>query len=394
MKPPFGRVVVDRDAADLPFTRRFLARVPAGVPVTERRPDEPPPRGRRTVHLVREPGAFLKDCPCSPGVVRCGYRVLTPVFQCPFGCSYCFLRFYAPDEPLTLYANLEDAEAGLHRAAAGWDGPVRLGTGEFADSLALDPWTGHAGWLRDLVAALPGVQLELKTKSDRVDGLLDGPVAPNVVVAWSVNPPTWIRDLEPGTASLDARLDAASRAVRAGYRVAFHFDPIVLRPGWPEAYDAVVDALFGAVSPDRVAWVSLGTLRFPPRFLERWGPALRGQAAFFDEFVPCDDGKLRYFWPLRRQAYRRLARRVVASGLDEQRLYLCMETPAMWEAALGVRPGSDAVARRLAAGAPPACSGRGFTAAGTPGGPRSAPPPVPASDPPAGGSQPRPSRTA
>ncbi len=353
MRPPFRRVVVDADAADLAFTRRVLDRVGGEVAVVERAPGDPAPKGRDAVHLTREPGAFLKDCPCSPGVVRCGYRVLTPVFQCPFGCTYCFLRFYAPDEPLTLYANQEDAAAELRRAAAGWSGPVRVGTGEFADSLALDPWTGHAGWLRDLVAPLPGVQLEFKTKSDRVDGLLDGPVAPNVVVAWSVNPPAWIRDLEPGTAPLDARLGAARRAARAGYRVAFHFDPIVLLPGWQAAYDAVVDALFGAVPPDRVAWVSLGTLRFPPRFLERWGPRLRGRAAFFHEFVPCDDGKLRYFWPLRREAYQRLARRVLASGLDRRRLYLCMETPPMWETALGERPGSDAVARRLAAGEEP-----------------------------------------
>ncbi|GAB6061469.1 SPL family radical SAM protein [Deferrisoma palaeochoriense] len=350
MTRPFSRIVVDEDVRDLPFTRAFLGRVGDDVPVEVRPQGAPGPRGRSTAHVTREPGRFLKPCPCSPGVVRCGYWVLTPAFQCPFGCTYCFLRFYAPEEPLTVYANLADAEAEFREALEAWPGPVRLGTGEFADSLALDPWTGHARWLRDLVAPHPRVTLELKTKSDRIDGLLGLEPLPNLVVAWSVNPPERIRTDEPGTAPLDRRLAAAAAAVRAGYRVAFHFDPVTLEPGWREAYSGVVEALFSAVPADRVAWVSLGTLRFPRRFLERWGPKLRGARAFFGEHVPGPDGKLRYFWPLRRDAYRFLADRIRRRGGEELRLYLCMETPAMWHAAFGFEPEPEGdVERWLAA---------------------------------------------
>ena len=348
--PPFHRVVVDRDVLESRFTHLLEGRLPPGMPMAVREPDEPRPRGRRTLHVCREPGRFLKPCPCSPGVVRCGYRVLTLGFQCPFGCTYCFLRFYAPDEPLTVYANLEDAAGELRAAAAAWDRPVRLGTGEFADSLALDPWIGHSRWLREQVARLPHVLLELKTKSDRVEELLELPPLPNLVVAWSVNPPGRIRSDEPGTAPLEARLAAAAAAAGAGYRVAFHFDPVVLEEGWEEAYRGVVEALFDAVDPGRVAWVSLGTLRFPRRFLERWGPALRGRRAFFGELVPGPDGKLRYFWPLRREAYRFLLRELRRRAGKGLRIYLCMETPEMWAAALGAEPGPGDVERRLARG--------------------------------------------
>ena len=145
--PPFERVMVDADVAHLSFSRRFLRAVEGSVPVAVLEPGSPVPKGNRTVHLTREPGAFVKPCPCSPGAVRCGYWVLTPALQCPFACTYCFLRFYAPEAPLTLYANLEDAERQFREAAAGWQGPVRIGTGEFSDSLALDPWTRHSRWL-------------------------------------------------------------------------------------------------------------------------------------------------------------------------------------------------------------------------------------------------------
>ncbi|MFU8856915.1 MAG: spore photoproduct lyase family protein [Deferrisomatales bacterium] len=345
---PFRRVEIDPEVAAAPFTRELVARLPASVPVTVRRPGDPPPRGKATVHVTREAGAFLKPCPCSPGNVRCGYRVFTPAFQCPFDCTYCFLRLYAPEAPLTLYANREDGREELARAARSWTGPVRLGTGQFADSLALDPWTGHAPWLLEVVRGLPRVELELKTKSDRVEGLLAVRPPPNAVAAWSVNPPGVIAREEQGTASLPARLGAAARAARAGYRVAFHFDPILVEEGWEGAYRELAGRLFEAVDPGRVAWVSLGTLRFPPRFLEVWGPELRGHRAFFGELLPGEDGKLRTFWPLRRAVYRAVVEALRREGGPGVPVYLCMEPPSMWSAALGWTPAEGGVERYLA----------------------------------------------
>lgn len=346
-RPPFDRVVVDAEARERSFTRGFLGRLPPGLPVAVRAPGEPAPRGRRVAHVTLEPGAFVKPCPCSPGQVRCGYWVLTPTFQCPYSCTYCFLRFYAPDEPLTLYANLEDAEAQFREALGRWSGPVRLGTGQFADSLALDPWTRHARWLRDLVAPHPRVTLELKTKSAQVGDLAHLGPLPNLVVAWSLNPPGWVASDEGGSASPDQRLAAAARLAALGHRVAFHFDPLVLEEGWEAAYAELVRQLFEAVPNRQVAWVSLGTLRFPPRFLERWGASLRGRRAFFGEFVSGEDGKLRYFWPLRRAAYRRLAAEVRRRGGERVPVYLCMESPAMWAAALDWAPAEGEVEARL-----------------------------------------------
>ncbi len=350
-RPPFRRVAVDREVLETPFARELLGRLPADLPVAVREPGEPAPRGRATLHVTREPGAFVKPCPCSPGQVRCGYQVLTLGFQCPYACSYCFLGFYAPDEPLTVYANLEDAAHQFRAAARGWAGPTRLGTGEFADSLALDPWTGHARWLRDLVAPHPSVILELKTKSVEVEAVAAVGPLPNLVVAWSVNPPERIAADEAGTPGLDARLAAAARLATLGHRVAFHFDPVVLEEGWEAAYGAVARRLFEAVDPARVAWVSLGTLRFPPRFLEQWGARLQGRRAFFGELLPGEDGKLRYFWPLRRAAYRHLAAELRRWGGDGLRIYLCMESPAMWGAALGHEPTEAEVAAALSRGA-------------------------------------------
>ncbi len=345
-RAPFREVVIDEEAGDLPFTRAFLHRVPPETIVRSRPGGVAPPAGEGTIHVTRERGAFVKPCPCSPGAVRCGYWVLSPVFQCPFRCAYCFLRTYDPSTPLTLFANLEDAERQFHERLASWPGRVRLGTGQFSDSLALDPWTDHSGWLRDLVRPHPRVVLELKTKSDRVERLLERRPLPNVVVSWSLNPEARIRLDEAGSAPLAARLEAASALARAGYSVGFHFDPIVLESGWHGEYREVARSLFDAVEPGAIAWISLGTLRMSPRFLEDVA-SCRSHPALFGELVPAPDGKLRYFWPVRRAAYRALVRELRRLGGAALPIYLCMESPEMWGAALGDVPQEDELVRRL-----------------------------------------------
>jgi len=333
LTPPFDRVFVDRGLEARQFVRDFFARIPSSVEIQTLAPGEKPPGGKRTVHLTEEPGAFVKSCPCSPGMVSCGYRIISPVFQCPYNCEYCFLRVYAPDVPLTLYANLEDAEAQFHEAAAKWSGKIRLGSGEFADSLALDPWTGHANWLIDLVKSHPKVLLELKTKSSRIENLLERRALPNVVAAWSLNPEKIIEKYETDAPSLKSRLEAASKTAKK-WKVAFHFDPIILEDDWKNRYAELVRSIFDAVSPRETAWISLGTLRFPPGFIESLGPRLKGKKAFFDEFVPGQDGKLRYLWPLRRDAYQFMHGQLTKQGLDEGKIYLCMESGATWKTAL------------------------------------------------------------
>lgn len=335
--PPFDKVFIDPEVEALHFTRNFLDRLPSATSVRVLNPGELPPKGKRVVLVTRELGAFVKSCPCSPGMVGCGYRLISPVFQCPYNCEYCFLRVYAPETSLVLYANLEDAEIEFHQAAAKWSGRIRLGSGEFADSLALDPWTRHANWLIGLVESRPNVRLELKTKSANIEGLLQQRPLPNVVLAWSLNPEEIIGKYESDAPSLASRLTAAA-TVAKGWKVAFHFDPIILEGDWKREYAAVIQSVFDVVSPADIAWISLGTLRFPPGFVESLGPALKGKKAFFDEFVPGEDGKLRYLWHRRREAYRFMFSRLKKIGLNEEKIYLCMESPASWNAGIRHHP--------------------------------------------------------
>src|SRR5207244_10184129 len=115
------------------------------------------------------------------------------------------------------YVNPEVALAEVGRLLDGHpERQFRIGTGELADSLALDPLTGLSRELVPFFAARPNALLELKTKTDAVDDLLTLDPRDRVVVSWSLAPAPAVGVAEQGTAPIAARLAAMRRVVDAG----------------------------------------------------------------------------------------------------------------------------------------------------------------------------------
>ncbi len=350
-RPP-SEIWIERSVADTPLARRVLAAAPRarveivedGLPLHERFDTDAPAieRGKRTLIVARQKGVFLKSCPCSPGVVGCGYEVLNSANNCSMGCSYCILQHFLTNPALVVYANIEDLASELDRIFR--DDPdraMRVGTGEFADSLELEPATGYGAALVRAFARWPGAVLELKTKTDFVDSLIGLPPG-RTVVAWSVNPPRIVREEEKRTATLDERLAAARRVQAAGDRVGFHFDPIVHYAGWREDYRALVDRVAEAVEPRRTAWFSLGAFRYPPALKTPMRRRYPRTPLLDGEFVPGEDGKMRYFQPIRVELYRAIAERL-RERFPRAAVYLCMETEDVWRRVFGRTPTTEEI---------------------------------------------------
>jgi len=291
------------------------------------------------------PGSFVKACPCSPGAVSCGYRNANLFTGCPFDCSYCILQAYLPSRDPVFFRNAGEWERDLAEAAAA-EPCLRIGTGELADSLALEVIRPLAADLLAVCARFPQVVFEFKTKSVEVSALLAaGEVLPNVVASWSLNPQTLIVAEEHRTPSLSERLAALEAVAAYGYRVGIHFDPLVRFPGWEEAYTGLITDIRARVRPDRIAWWSLGALRFPPALME---VLLRRETSLLrQELVPGFDGKFRYFKPRRLEMFARLVRTIRASISRDVPLYLCMEDDEVWREVLPERKAEKADLNRF-----------------------------------------------
>ena len=334
------RLIIEAAVADTALVRRILdwyTEVP--VEWVERVADGKPPVGdSQSLEVARFRGRFVKACPGTRSYLCCGYQILNLGTQCPLGCTYCILQAYLSGSNLRLFANLGDMWLELTEHLRFSPRKVhRLGTGEFMDSLLLDPVTHLSRELIPFFAGQPRAVLELKTKTANVEHLKGLSHGGRTIVAWPLNPQDLIRSEEPGAAGLEARLEAARRCQEWGYRLAFHFDPLIAYPGWRQGYAEVVARLAATVDPEGIAWISLGTLRFMPILKEIIRRRHTGSALLHEEFVPGLDGKLRYFRDLRVGMYRHLSTllRQVSHDLF---IYLCMESEDVWREALGFSP--------------------------------------------------------
>ena len=280
------------------------------------------------MRTANQNGPFVRHCPCSPESVSCGYYNIDLLQGCPYDCSYCILQVYLQDPEPLLFSNGDDLRSELETYRT--KPHMRLGTGELADSLALDPRTGQSLRILEIFRDFPDMVFEFKTKSAAVDNLLNAsPVPRNVVVSWSLNPDPLCRWEEHGAPGLSARMSALIAVAEKGYRVGIHFDPMIAVSAWKKWYPALVDEIMDRVPENRLAWWSLGTLRFPPSLREII-LSRPGSRLFSGELVRGYDGKYRYFRPLRRQMYQTVLAGIRRRVSDRVPVYLCMEDQRMW----------------------------------------------------------------
>jgi spore photoproduct lyase len=294
-------------------------------------------------------GEFLKPCPgTTKGYFCCGYQVLTPLTGCGMQCDYCILQSYFDHRCQVHFENFDDLIAEFNDKIRKWHGVMRVGTGEFADSLFQENNLGISKKIAELLEPYPNVVVEFKTKSGSIQTLSLIKKPEKVVIGFSMNTPAMIGLHEKDTATLEQRLSAITRCEEMGFWVAIHFDPIFLYPEWKEDYCDVVGRIFSHIKdPQKIAWWSMGGFRTSPalkKYLKRTNSHLPLFAS--SDLVLGEDGKYRYFRPVRVAFYRTLQEEI-STHAPQTTLYLCMESPEVWEASGMVGRIPDGLVRYL-----------------------------------------------
>ena len=286
---------------------------------------------QRKEHLViiKENFDFVKPCPCTKKCVCCGYNLINLGFGCAYECQYCFLQQYQNLHAIVLPANIEDFLAKINcvKLRKGHFPHIRIGSGEFTDSLLFDNLTQYS---KQIVEFFRGRDeyFEFKTKSTNIDNLLKLPPAHNIVVGWSVNPQNIIDSVEPLTRPLAARLEAAKQIAKHGFKTAFHFDPVIFHKGWQENYCGVIQQIKNTVPQESIAWISMGTLRFSRELKKCIENRFKNNFILDGEFLLDFDGKMRYPKQIRQQIYQTLMPELKAA-FPNTYIYLCMEEASL-----------------------------------------------------------------
>jgi spore photoproduct lyase len=298
--------------------------------------DNPIEKGKTILFLTRNNGAFIKECPGTRSYTCCGYQILHMGTFCTMDCSYCILQTYFHPPVLQYFVNHDDLLKELDRLFLK-NSLTRIGTGEFTDSMIWDNWTDLSRLLVSRFSKQSKAVLELKTKTAAVKSLKALSHNQKTIVSWSLNTPRVIKSEERHTASLSARLRAASNCELLGYPLGFHFDPLIIYDGCEEDYLHVVKQLFTHVSAENIVWISLGTFRFVPALKSIIQKRFPSSKIVYGEFISGLDGKMRYFKPLRIELYRRIVSFIKEVAPDVT-IYLCMEDDETWQKSLGFVP--------------------------------------------------------
>lgn len=300
------------------------------------------PQGKKTIFLTESKGKLVKLCPgMTEPYLCCKLYVINPISNCPQNCSYCFLQFYLNMPATVIYTDWEKAKEEVTELTRKDPNHLfRFTTGELSDSLAFDRETKTAEKLIAFFRNVPNGLLELKTKTTFVDHILEVEHGGRTVISWSINTPRVIKKEEKGAPSLEKRLKVAQKCQEQGFLLGFHFDPLIYYPRWEDDYKKTVKALFSIIDPKKIAWISLGTLRFRPGMEEAIKIYFPESKLPYGELIKAKDGKMRYVKPIRHKMYKKVLNWIKEYGGEDIFVYLCMELPGAWEEVMDYAPKS------------------------------------------------------
>ncbi len=345
---PVTKLYIDKEVEEYTNVKDFISRIDLEGEIVDdqqvifdiiQESSDPIQKAKEVIFLTRNKGAFIKKCPGTSIYTCCGYKILHIGTFCDMDCSYCILQTYFHPPIMQYFVNHIDMMKELDQVFEE-KSINRIGTGEFTDSLIWEKWTDIASKLVTKFSKQNNSILELKSKTVNIKKLENLDHNGKTILAWSMNTPYVIKEEERDTTPLKARLNAAKKVESWGYKLAFHFDPMVIYDNCHGEYKQVVRDIFDHVSPENVAYISIGSFRFMPDLKQIIQKRFQESTLVYGEFIHGLDNKMRYFKPLRLKMYQAIVSEIKLLAPDVL-VYFCMEDDEIWEKTFGFVPDKD-----------------------------------------------------
>jgi spore photoproduct lyase len=292
----------------------------------------PSPSEKPTITSIKKEEIALGYCPVASEKTRCcNLLTLDAVESCNFDCSYCSIQSFYRDNQVVFDESFAN---NLSKLKLNSDEIYHIGTGQSSDSLTWSNKHGMLAALIDFAKSNPNVILELKTKSANISYLSRVEIPPNIICTWSLNTQTIIENEEHKTASLQQRLDAASKIADRGAIIGFHFHPIVHYSGWQQEYESIYTQIQGRFNPTDVAMISIGTLTFIKPVIKK----IR-ERSFYTKILKMPlveaAGKLSYPEEVKLELFSHAYDCFSKEWQESVFFYLCMEDQRLWNKVFG-----------------------------------------------------------
>ncbi len=186
-------------------------------------------KDKNGIVFANKKGEFLRKTPSNyTPSGSYGYSILN-AYNCIYDCSYCFLKGYFRSFNPVIFLNYEDYFSAIKKTVQEDKArPLYFYSGTFSDSLAMAGFSNFNEKLIDFFREFTDedIFLELRTKSDNINFLLETEPCRNIIVAFSLNPQPIIDRYEHLTPSLKKRMEAIELLDSAGYKIGVRLDPV------------------------------------------------------------------------------------------------------------------------------------------------------------------------
>lgn len=275
----FSRIYIEADAREHPKANTILARFHnAEIIACERyneifNPNQQSFRAQKQnpqLVLAIKRGEFVLPTPPGYTIGLEKNFYFSHMLNCLYDCRYCFLQGMYRSANYIVFVNFDDFKTGIDQTLTNNpDDDCFFFSGYDCDSLAMNGLTGFIEDFISFFADRPQAWLELRTKSINLRPLLEQKPIPNAVVAFSVNAEPIVEKLEHKTPNLHARLKAAAKLAKAGWKIGLRFDPLVYHPNAEENYRSSIQSAFEQIPEEQIHSITLGTFRSPSTIFKR-----------------------------------------------------------------------------------------------------------------------------
>lgn len=209
--------------------------------------------------------------PCSDVAPNFGHQhfyYAVPMQNCIYDCEYCYLQGMYPSAHLVLFVNQDSMHEAVRIKASQLD-DLYLCIAYDNDILALESKFGLVGEWVEALRDVTNLTMEVRTKSANFGALKALQPPKNVILAWTMSPPSIVTRFEAKTPPLKARLHSALQAIALGWRVRICLDPLLPFDDWINSYKE----LFAILDESNI-WPHLedscyGTFRMNSDYLRR-----------------------------------------------------------------------------------------------------------------------------
>lgn len=200
--------------------------------------------GSKLTNLTKQPNFFYN----------------TLVLNCAYNCDYCYLQGMYNSSHIVVFVNIEDF-LNTTKIYLQEKKEIYLSISYDNDILSFENWLGYCKiWIK-FARENPNLTLEIRTKSSNFKSISHLPVAPNVILAWTLSPKPIIKQYEKKTPTLSRRIQSLLEATRLGWKTRICFDPVLLVKNWRTLYSEMISEIFSFQELSKIYDVTIGTFR-------------------------------------------------------------------------------------------------------------------------------------